>query len=105
MAVGFTTFQSYRYVIPPMAYRIIFPPLDQRVDEHLQELRSGVRSVHPVLAQFYLQAGEERAQVEMFVGVTALYIVSAMAVNRIMTYFEKKLRIPDLRGRCGTGGH
>ena len=27
MAVGFTTFQSYRYVILPMAYRIIFPPL------------------------------------------------------------------------------
>ena len=27
MAMGFTTAQSYRYVILPMAFRIILPPL------------------------------------------------------------------------------
>jgi len=58
------------------------------------------------LAQFYLQAGEETgAQVEMFVGVTALYIISALTVNRIMTAIEKRLRIPGFVAAGGTGGH
>ena len=41
----------------------------------------------------------------MFVGVTALYIVSALAVNRIMTAIEKRLRIPGFVAAGGTGGH
>lgn len=106
MAVGFTTFQSYRYVILPMAYRIIFPPL---ISESMNIFKNSAVAFAvsiPVLAQFYLQAGEETAaQGEMFIGVTVLYIISAMAVNRLMTYFEKKLRIPGMVVAGGTGGH
>ena len=105
-AVGFTTFQSYRYVILPMAYRIIFPPL---ISESMNIFKNSAVAFAvsiPVLAQFYLQAGEETgAQVEMFVGVTALYIISALAVNRIMTAIEKRLRIPGFVAAGGTGGH
>lgn len=105
-AVGFTTFQSYRYVILPMAYRIIFPPL---ISESMNIFKNSAVAFAvsiPVLAQFYLQAGEETgAQVEMFVGVTALYIISALTVNRIMTAIEKRLRIPGFVAAGGTGGH
>ena len=106
MAVGFTTFQSYRYVILPMAYRIIFPPL---ISESMNIFKNSAVAFAvsiPVLAQFYLQAGEETAaQGERFIGVKVLYIISALAVNRIMTYFEKKLRIPGMVAAGGTGGH
>ena len=106
MAVGFTTAQSYRYVILPMAYRIIFPPL---ISESMNVFKNSAVAFAvsiPVLAQFFLQAAEETAAPgEMFVGVTALYILSAMAMNRLMTYFEKRLRIPGLVLAGGTGGH
>ena len=98
--------QSYRYVILPMAYRIIFPPL---ISESMNIFKNSAVAFAvsiPVLAQFYLQAGEETgAQVEMFVGVTALYIISALTVNRIMTAIEKRLRIPGFVAAGGTGGH
>ena len=106
MAVGFTTLQSYRYVILPMAYRIIFPPL---ISESMNIFKNSAVAFAvsiPVLSQFYLQAGEETAaQGEMFLGVTALYVISAMAMNLLMTYFEKKLQIPGMVVAGGTGGH
>ncbi|MDQ7975598.1 MAG: amino acid ABC transporter permease, partial [Rhodocyclaceae bacterium] len=60
----------------------------------------------PELTQFYLQAGEETsAQIPIYVGVVVLYVVSAMLVNRIMTFIERKLRVPGFVAAGGTGGH
>ena len=42
MAVGFSTMQTYRYVILPMAFRIILPPLTSESMNMLQELLGGV---------------------------------------------------------------
>ena len=41
MAMGLTLPQTYRYVLLPMAFRIILPPLTSRVHEHHQELLGG----------------------------------------------------------------
>ena len=58
------------------------------------------------LAQFYLQAGEETsAQIEIYLGVVVLYTFSAMLVNRIMTFIERKVRVPGFVVAGGTGGH
>jgi glutamate/aspartate transport system permease protein len=34
-----------------------------------------------------------------------LYIISAMAINRIMAFIEKRARVPGFVAAGGTGGH
>jgi glutamate/aspartate transport system permease protein len=106
MAVGFTTMQYYRYVLLPMAYRIILPPLTSEAMNIFKNSSVAFAVSIPELAQFYLQAGEETsAQIEIYLGVVVLYVISAMAVNRIMTYIERKLRVPGFVAAGGAGGH
>ncbi len=38
LAMGLTLWQTYKFVLLPMAFRIVIPPLGQRVHERLQEL-------------------------------------------------------------------
>ena len=105
MAVGFTTPQYYRYVLLPMAYRIILPPLTSEAMNIFKNSSVAFAVSIPELAQFYLQAGEETsAQIEIYLGVVVLYVISAMAVNRIMTYIERRLRVPGFVAAGGAGG-
>jgi glutamate/aspartate transport system permease protein len=86
MAVGFTTFQYYRYVMLPMAVPHHPAAADQRVDEHLQELVGGVCRVdRRADACSPCRRSEETSRgIEMYLGVTGLYVISAFAINRIM---------------------
>ena len=105
MAVGFTTPQYYRYVLLPMAYRIILPPLTSEAMNIFKNSSVAFAVSIPELAQFYLQAGEETsAQIEIYLGVVVLYVISAMAVNRIMSYIERRLRVPGFVAAGGAGG-
>ena len=57
------------------------------------------------LTWFYTQAAEETSKgIEIFLGVTLLYVISAFAVNRIMAFIEKKIQIPGFIVAGGTGG-
>jgi len=106
MAVGFTTPQYYRYVILPMAYRMILPPLTSESMNIFKNSSVAFAVSIAELTQFAMQAGEETARpVEMYLGVTALYIISALTINRIMTFIEKKTRVPGFVASGGTGGH
>ena len=49
----------------------------------------------PELTLFAMQAQEETSHgVEIYLAVTLLYALSAFAVNRVMTYIERRSRIP-----------
>jgi glutamate/aspartate transport system permease protein len=59
------------------------------------------------LTMFAMQAQEETSRgVEIYIAVTALYAISAFAVNRMMALVEKKMQIPGfvVAGSAG-GGH
>jgi len=57
------------------------------------------------LTMFAMQAQEETSRgIEMYLGVTVLYAVSAFAVNRVMGFVEKKMAIPGFIVAGGTGG-
>ena len=106
MAMGFTTFQTYRYVLLPMAYRIIMPPLTSESMNIFKNSAVAFAVSIPELTQFYLQAGEETsAQIEVYLGVVVLYTISALLVNRIMTFIERKLHVPGFVASGGMGGH
>lgn len=105
LAVGFTTAQTYRYVILPMAYRIITPPLTSESMNIFKNSSVAFAVSIAELTQFYLQASEETSRpMEIYVGVVVLYVISAMAINRIMAFVEKKVRVPGFVAAGGTGG-
>jgi glutamate/aspartate transport system permease protein len=57
------------------------------------------------LTMFAMQAQEETSKgIEIYLGVTALYALSAFAVNRVFAFIEKKVRIPGFIVAGGTGG-
>jgi glutamate/aspartate transport system permease protein len=104
-AMGFTTWQSYRHVLLPMCLRIIMPPLTSETMNMLKNSSVAFAVSVAELTWFYTQAAEETSKgIEIFLGVTVLYVISAFAVNRVMAYIEKKIQIPGFIVAGGTGG-
>ena len=94
-ALGLTTFQSYRYIILPMALRIVIPPLTSESMNLIKNSSVAFAVSVPELTLFAMQAQEETSRgVEIYLAVTLLYALSAFAVNRVMAYIEKRSRIP-----------
>ena len=107
MAMGFTTFQTYRYVLLPMAFRIIIPPLTSETMNIFKNSSVAFAVSVAELTMFAMQAQEETSRgIEVYLAVTTLYIISAFAINRIMAFIEKRVRIPGMvvAGAAG-GGH
>ncbi|CDS53623.1 Glutamate Aspartate transport system permease protein GltJ (TC 3.A.1.3.4) [Polaromonas sp. CG9_12] len=105
MALGFTTVQTYRYVILPMAFRIIMPPLTSESMNLLKNSSVAFAVSIAELTMFAMQAQEETSRgIEIYIAVTALYAISAFAVNRLMALVEKKMQIPGLVVVGATGG-
>ena len=94
-ALGLTTAQSYRYVILPMALRIVIPPLTSESMNVVKNSSVAFAVSVPELTLFAMQAQEETSKgVEIYLAVTLLYALSAFAVNRIMNQIEKHSRVP-----------
>jgi glutamate/aspartate transport system permease protein len=105
MALGFSTVQTYRYVILPMAFRIIMPPLTSESMNLLKNSSVAFAVSIAELTMFAMQAQEETSRgIEIYIAVTALYAISAFAVNRLMALVEKKMQIPGLVVVGATGG-
>jgi glutamate/aspartate transport system permease protein len=105
MAMGFTTVQTYRYVILPMAFRIIIPPLTSESMNLLKNSSVAFAVSIAELTMFAMQAQEETSRgIEIYLAVTALYAVSAFAVNRVMAFVEKRVQIPGFVVAGSTGG-
>ena len=105
MAMGFTTFQTYRYIILPMAFRIILPPLTSESMNLLKNSSVAFAVSIAELTMFAMQAQEETSRgIEIYLAVTLVYAVSAFAVNRVFAFIEKKVQIPGLVIAGATGG-
>jgi glutamate/aspartate transport system permease protein len=105
MAMGFTTWETYRYVLLPMAVRIIMPPLTSESMNLLKNSSVAFAVSVAELTWFYTQAAEETSRgIEIFVGVTIVYAFSAFVVNRIMAFVEKRIQIPGFVVASGAGG-
>lgn len=106
MAMGFTTPQTYRYVILPMALRIILPPLTSESMGIFKNSAVAFAVSVAELTMFAMQAQEETSRgIEIYLAVTTLYIISAFVINRLMTWIEKRLRIPGFAAPSNAGGH
>jgi glutamate/aspartate transport system permease protein len=105
MAMGFTTWQTYRYVLLPMCFRIILPPLTSESMNLLKNSSVAFAVSIAELTMFAMQAQEETSRgIELYLAVTALYALSAFVVNRIFAFIERKVQIPGFIASGGTGG-
>ena len=106
-ALGLTTPQTYRYVILPMAIRIVLPPLTSESMNIIKNSSVAFAVSVPELTLFAMQAQEETSHgVEIYLAVTALYALSAFSVNRVMSFIEKRTRIPGFIAPSNdTGAH
>lgn len=99
LAMGLTLPQTYRYVLLPMAFRIIIPPLTSESMNIVKNSSVAFAVSVSELTMFARQAGEETSQpVLMFLAVTVLYFISAFVINRFMKWVEKRVRVPGMIG-------
>ncbi len=105
MALGMSTAQSYRYVLLPMAFRIVIPPLTSETMNIFKNSSVAFAVSVAELTMFAMQAQEETSRgIEVYLAVTTLYIISAFVINRIMAFIEQRARVPGLIA-AGGGGH
>jgi glutamate/aspartate transport system permease protein len=94
-ALGLTTAQTYRYVLLPMAYRIILPPL---TSEFLNTVKNTAVAITIGLVEL---TGQARAMQEFsfqvfeaFTAATLMYLVINIVVVTGMRLLERKVAIP-----------
>ena len=99
LAMGLTLPQTYRYILMPMAFRIVIPPLTSESMNIVKNSAVAFAVSIPELAQFAQQASEETSRFEeIFIPVTLLYFVTAFVVNRVAKFIEARVRIPGQAG-------
>ena len=99
LAVGFTQWQTYRYVLLPVAYRIIVPPL---TSEFLNIFKNSAVASTIGLLDLSAQARQlvdYTAQAyESFIAVTLAYVIINLVVMLLMRWVEAKTRLPGYIG-------
>ncbi len=99
LAVGLTLPQTYRYVIMPMAFRIVIPPLTSESMNIIKNSSVAFAVQVSELLFFAQQAAEETSQgIVIYFVVTVLYFISAFIINRIAVFIEHKLVVPGMVG-------
>jgi glutamate/aspartate transport system permease protein len=94
-ALGLTTAQTYRYVLLPMAYRIILPPL---TSEFLNTIKN--TSVALTIGLLELTARARAIQefsfqvFEAFTAATIIYLLVNIAVVTAMRLLERRVAVP-----------
>jgi glutamate/aspartate transport system permease protein len=106
-AIGLTLAQTYRYILLPMAFRIVLPPLTSEflniiknssvaLTIGLVELTASARSMQEFSFQVF----------EAFTAATVIYIVVNIFVVWMMRLLEKSVAIPGfITGGSSAGGH
>jgi len=99
LAVGLTLPQTYRYVLLPMAFRIVIPPLTSESMNIIKNSSVAFAVSIAEMTMFAMQAQEETSRgIEIYLAVTALYFISAFAINRVALVIENKVQIPGTMG-------
>jgi glutamate/aspartate transport system permease protein len=99
LALGLTLPQTYGFVLLPMAFRIVIPPLTSEAMNIVKNSSVAFAVSVGELTMFAMQAQEETSRgIEVYLAVTGLYAVSALAVNRVMALIEARSRVPGYMG-------
>ncbi|HAV3759425.1 TPA: amino acid ABC transporter permease [Acinetobacter baumannii] len=100
-AMGFTTAQSYRYVILPVAYRTVWPTITSEAMNVFKN--SAVLYALSVLNFFaYTKTMREETSQDIIILIlsTPVYLIITYTIKFIMAWIEKRMAVPGL----GSGG-
>jgi len=99
LAMGFTLPQTYRYVLLPMAFRIVIPPLTSESMNIIKNSAVAFAVSIAELTMFAMQAQEETSRgIEIYLAVSGLYFISAFTINRIALFIEQRVQVPGMIG-------
>ena len=99
LAMGLTLPQTYRYVLLPMAFRIVIPPLTSESMNIIKNSSVAFAVSIAELTMFAMQAQEETSRgIEIYLAVTGLYFISAFAINRLALFIENRVQVPGMIG-------
>ena len=99
LAMGLTLPQTYRYVLLPMAFRIVIPPLTSESMNIVKNSSVAFAVSIAELTMFAMQAQEETSRgIEVYLAVTGLYFISAFAINRLALAIEQRVQVPGMIG-------
>lgn len=94
-ALGLTQLQTYRFVLLPMAYRIIIPPL---TSELMNLIKNTAVAYSIGLVELFFRTREMGEMTfryfEAFGAATVIYVVIAMSANRVMAWIERRVAVP-----------
>jgi His/Glu/Gln/Arg/opine family amino acid ABC transporter permease subunit len=96
-ASGLTTFQAYRYVILPVALRLIIPP---GTSESLNLLKNSSLALTISVAELTFQTRQIETYtakaIEALTAGTLIYLVLCVSIATIMGWVERRTAIPGL---------
>lgn len=99
LAIGLTLPQTYRFVLLPMAFRIVIPPLTSESMNIIKNSSVAFAVSISELTMFAMQAQEETSRgIEIYLAVSLLYFLSAFAVNRVALFIENRVQVPGMIG-------
>lgn len=99
LAMGLTLVQTYRYVLLPVALRIVLPVLTSESMNIVKNSSVAYAVGVTELVYFSAQAGEETSMHgTMYLAATILYFISAFAINRLAALVERRTRLPGALG-------
>jgi glutamate/aspartate transport system permease protein len=98
-AMGLTQAQTYRYVLLPMAFRIVLPPL---TSESMNLVKNSAVAYSIGLTELFFRTremGEMTFQYfAAFGAATVLYMTVAFSINRLFTWVERVVAVPGYLG-------
>jgi glutamate/aspartate transport system permease protein len=95
LAMGLTLPQTYRYVLLPMAFRIVVPPLTSESMGIVKNSSVAFSVSVAELTMFARQAQEETSRgIEIYLAVTGLYYLTSILVYQVAKLIEQRVRIP-----------
>lgn len=98
-ALGLSVPQVYAKVLLPQALRIILPAFTSEAMNVVKNSSVAFAVSVTELTLFAMQAQEETGRgLEIYAGVTLLYALTALTVNRVMAWLESRTRLPGMVG-------
>jgi glutamate/aspartate transport system permease protein len=95
LAIGLKQFQVYRYVLLPMAFRIIIPPL---TSEAMNLIKNTSIALTIGLAELTFRSREMGEYTfhffEAFTAATIVYGAIALTANQVMALIERRVAVP-----------
>jgi glutamate/aspartate transport system permease protein len=99
LAMGLTLTQTYRFVLLPVALRVVLPTLTSESMNIIKNSSVAYAIGVVEMISFATQAGEETSMHgTMYMGATILYFISAFAINRLAAVVEKRTRLAGALG-------